>query len=178
MRSIDREYLGAWRTLIADGLPKECGEVLFVGEDNPLSVDPQDALYPYPPRCAGERLCNHILELPVANYLACWRTNLCTGRWNATAARDRANNLLVPLAEWRTVILLGKKVAQAFGFGGEPFETRNYMNPTTGSEHIWEVIYLPHPSGRNLVWNSATVRANARMLLQKKLPQLWSERSD
>jgi hypothetical protein len=172
---MDREYAGAWRTILGPNVPKSTESVLFVGEDNPLSQDARDALYPYPPRCSGERLCNHILELPTANYLACWRTNLCVGKWNRQQARDRSDLLTVPLAPWHTIVLLGKKVAEAFSFCGQPFEMRRYMNPTTGSEYMWNVLYLPHPSGRNLIWNGPGPRANARDALRALVPDLWSE---
>lgn len=154
-------------------MPRACNTVLLVGEDNPQSTDPRHALYPYPPRCAGERLCNDILDLSTGTYLAIWRTNLCGGRWNKREASDRSDVLLAPAAPWRTVILLGKKVKDTFRFTGDFFSVHNYQHPTLGSEHTWKVISLPHPSGRNLVWNSQAVRDNARALIQEHVPGLW-----
>ncbi len=165
--------LDAWRVshLIE---PAVCRKVLFVGEDNPQSSDPFFALYPAPERCAGERLCNYILRMPEDNYLACWRTNLChDGPWNLKRARERAAQLLSARdTPWAVTVVLGAKVARIVGkiVGIELQPFRSYE---TFSGYI---IYLPHPSGRNLVWNSRDMREKARDLVWSLVPELWPPR--
>lgn len=78
------------------------------------------ALYPFPERSAGDRLATIILGLTRAEYLRRFdRVNLCTGKWSMAEARKVAHSIrrdggLFPGGE-RTVVLLGRKVASAFG---------------------------------------------------------------
>lgn len=61
---------------------------------------------------------------------------------------------LKPSLSGRKVVLLGKKVAEAFGHDGAPFE---WVPDPAG----FEVATCPHPSGVNLFWNSVENRAEA-----------------
>ena len=49
------EHLGACRSALRD-TPDACGRILLCGEDNPVSAEPEHALYPLPDNCAGHRL--------------------------------------------------------------------------------------------------------------------------
>lgn len=146
------------------------GRVILCGEDNPYGSAPEFALYCYPPGCSGYRL-RRILGLPQHQYLALHRTNLCEGTWSKEHARARARELLVPSAPWRVMVLLGRKVAETFekvALGNEllvPFATRTCCPGMT-------LVALPHPSGRNLVWNQAWAPKRARQILRDLAPEV------
>lgn len=135
---------------------------LLVGEVNPYGTDQRYALYPEPENSAGDRLCRVIMGLTVREYLGRFeRRNLCLGKWRDELARMMAvriisrrsiSNVLAPDS---TVVLLGAKVAKAFRVKFEPFSVSYEMG--------FPVAVLPHPSGRNLLWNEsdAVVRARA-----------------
>lgn len=182
VRITRQEHRGAHR-LAAEG---SASRVLFCGEDNPQSVDPQYALYCYPTGCAGHRLQDLILDLSMSAYLATWRTNLCSPRWSAPRARDRARELLLDDNPWDVIVLLGRKVTETFRAVGEvavewpPFTHRSMVRkivetPGNWACHMRSVISLPHPSGRNLVWNDLARRFEARRLLAEHAPELWPE---
>lgn len=157
----------AWRRPFHDA-PNETYKVLLVGEDNPQSADHQHALFPHPVNCAGERLCNKILQLPMHTYLALWRTNLClSGTWNKREAEGRARRLLGGGTPWNIIVMMGAKVADAFAFEGEFYQLSVLDSGTT-------LLSLPHPSGRNRIWNSPGAAQNAREALQAIVPELWS----
>ncbi len=87
-------------------------------------------------------------------------------RWNRRLAAQSAAALWPRLFEGHT-ILLGSRVADAFGFGEMPlFEWigLGYKDKATG----W-VAKIPHPSGRNRFWNDATNRAEAEAFLRQAL---------
>lgn len=162
--------------------PDSFSNVLLVGEDNPYGALPEYALYPLPSGCSGNRLCNDIMGLRHSTYLGLWRINLCDGKWATKSARTRAEMLhQTMLGPWRTTIMFGRKVAEAFGkITGKtlkPFEvTKHTVYFSEYANAVRTYISLPHPSGRNLVWNQETVRANARMILAREVPDVpWGE---
>lgn len=147
--------------------------MILIGEDNPYGAEPEFALYCYPPGCAGYRL-RRILGLPQHQYLALRRTNLCVGGWSTKAARTRAWDLLSagdPTAPSAVMILLGRKVTEAFekvaldGATLDPFSTKTCCPGTI-------LVSLPHPSGRNLIWNQPWARDRARQLLREVAPEV------
>ncbi len=139
---------------------------LLVGESNPYSVDQRNALLPWPAQAAGNRL-RMILELTDREYLRAFdRANLVLGhRWSLRAARDGAAYLLRqrPIG---TFVLLGRRVAQAFGYRDEPFSVLQSQAP--GTDHVFYL--LPHPSGRCREWNRPGAAERARRLLANFLP--------
>ncbi len=158
---------GACQTAF-QGTPEACGRVLLVGEDNPQSSAPEHALFPYPEGCAGNRLMK-ILGLRPATYLALWRTNLCSPRWSKKDAASRMIHLTWPDAPWDTIVLLGRKCADVFSAWHDvaPFATVRHdvvgMNGAIEDRHkTFQVVSLPHPSGRNLLWNDPRSAATAR----------------
>ncbi len=183
------EHQGAHRTAFR-GSPEACARVLLVGEDNPQSQDPRHALFPYPEGCAGNRLMEKIFGLRRLAYLAIWRTNLCNQRWSTKAARARARALLDGYAPWSVIVMLGRKVADAFGDVIEDGE-RHRFDPFHGGElrtpcgqDPWgqyvmktiELVHLPHPSGRCRIWNQPGAAADARKLLSELEPGIpWGE---
>ena len=146
------------------------GHILLLGENNPYGSDPEFALYCYPPGCAGYRL-RRILGLPQHQYLALHRKNLCDGDWSNAAARTRALELLDPHAPWRVMVLLGRKVTAAFekvALDDAPLVPFSMTGCCPGMT----LVSLPHPSGRNLVWNQSWARDRARQLLCEVAPEL------
>jgi len=149
------------------------GRILLCGEDNPYGSAPEFALYCYPSGCAGYRL-RRILGLPQHQYLALRRTNLCVGGWSTKAARSRARELLVtcdPVAPPSVLVLLGRKVTEAFeevALAGAPLAAFSTWTCCSGTI----LVSLPHPSGRNLVWNQPWARDRARQLLREVAPEV------
>lgn len=130
---------------------------LLVGEVNPYGADPEMALYPLPEHAAGGRLAR-ILGLSHGEYLRRFdRVNLCTGAWSLPAARQASYRYRL---EGQPKILLGRKVAQAFGYeAGQPFEK------------IGDIYLMPHPSGRCRIWNRPGAHEKVRALLHDFLGQ-------
>lgn len=146
--------------------------VILVGESNPISSDPEYALFCYPIGCAGYRL-RRILGLPQHQYLALHRTNLCVGDWSMARARQRALELLDPQAPWHVMVLLGRKVAEVFNIGLVPFTSHVHFCPDR------TLIYIPHPSGRNPVYNQPWAPKRARALLREFAPEVpWGTAND
>ncbi len=140
--------------------------VLLVGEDNPLSDDPEYALFPYPKNSAGHRL-QQILGLRKVTYLKLSRVNLCSGGWDAIDARIKANELrLAP--DYSTIATLGRKVATAFSLYGTFFN----VIPEEGTTFVM----LPHPSGLSRVWNDPTAPLRVRVIMRDLEPEIpWGE---
>jgi hypothetical protein len=122
--------------------------VLLVGESNPYGSIPEFALWPEPEGCAGWRLCHTILGMERGEYFRTFdRVNLLDYvRWSAPAARRMA----AALTHDRR-ILLGRKVAEAHGIREwVPFRIHTITTPLVPFCHL---LTLPHPSGRNRMWN-------------------------
>jgi uracil-DNA glycosylase len=81
--------------------------------------------------------------------------------WMRDEARESAVNLLWTI-RGRRALLLGGKVAQAFGVAGSPHYT--WMDFAGGS-----IALMPHPSGRNRMWNEQGEKLTAHDFLQDLL---------
>lgn len=130
--------------------------------NNPLSDDPRHALYPWPAGSAGARLYEMLREVDPsvtrARYLYAFeRINLVVGSWDIRVAREVAEELRPRLAN-RRVALLGREVARAFGLRGD------LCDEWKGEDGI-DFYLLPHPSGRNLVYNDPDKRLWAGRVL-------------
>lgn len=140
---------------------------LLVGEDNPYSRDQRYALYPEPEHSAGGRLCRLIMRLSVKDYIRGFeRANLCAGDWSMREARETGDRIMTEaMASRRTIVVLGAKVAQALKFDFRPFTTIDYLGQIS-------IAFLPHPSGRNRVWNrpDAYDRASETLMSAGVLP--------
>ena len=131
---------------------------LIVGEVNMLSADPKFALYPYPANGSGGRLAR-ILGLDPLVYLRMFdRMNLYSRipvRWSIADARYRAALLAEQQIGRQVVMLLGRRVAEAFC--------------PTSEHHSWAQIgqyyLIPHPSGRCRAWNDPTAIERTRTFL-------------
>lgn len=136
---------------------------LLIGELNPHRLTGHRFdLYPYPPHCSGGRLCK-ALGLDPEDYLRrTARTNLCQGTWSKAAAAERAREIFESTSALYPMVFLGSRVCQAFRIPFAPFSW------STLDDRL--VITLPHPSGRNLMWNSHEAATRARALVLPLLP--------
>lgn len=130
----------------------------LVGEANPYGGDPEFALYPSPDGCSGHRLCCLILGMRRSAYLRAFhRVNLCPERWSTPIARKTVESL----EDGRKLVLCGSKVCGAFRVEYSPFNRLSDI-----------VLVLPHPSGRNLMWNAPDSFQRARDAVLEFLPPL------
>jgi hypothetical protein len=171
-----QEYLRACRTAF-ESTPEVCSKTLLLGEDNPISAAPEHALFPLPAGCAGERLCNKILGVGRATYLATWRTNLCVGGWSTARARERARALIHGSPPWTVIVLLGRKVAEEFEHvikdAGHKIDLSAFRIadvPSVEDVPPLKLVSIPHPSGRNRIWNEFKYCESARLLLEEAAP--------
>jgi hypothetical protein len=127
---------------------------LLVGEANPfMSSGPFYALYPEPEHSTGDRLRRLIMGIPAAQYLRDFdRVNLCPHRWSMHEAREHAERIRA--GEDRLVVLLGRKVCEAFDIKDPPLTVVDNR-----------FVLLPHPSGLNRHWNVPGNFARARAFL-------------
>ena len=131
---------------------------LLVGESNPYSRNPGDALLPWPEGAAGARL-RDILGMTNEVYLAAFdRVNLLGGstKWSVRLARAVVSGL--PDVDR---ILLGARVCAAHGVGFVPFTCVRPDGFRGGGAADVHWLILPHPSGRCRLWNEGTA-ARAR----------------
>lgn len=147
---------------------------LLVGEANPYGSDPEFALYPSPPGCAGDRLCRLVMGLDPDDYLARFdRMNLCPRAWSMRDARARAYAIR---KECRTTptILLGSKVCAAFEIDFKPFalvgdranvRERSIIELETRRVPVY--VVLPHPSGLSRSWHESGAYDRARAALRE-----------
>lgn len=138
------------------------GRVLLVGEGNPYSARPHDALYPLPRGASGDRLRN-LMGLTDVEYLRFARCNLCVGTsFTLREARPRAELLS---AYWRgQMVLCGAKAASAFDLPTEPFKTHDVGGTA--------VYVIPHPSGLSRAWNAPGSAQRLREFLAHPIDQV------
>jgi hypothetical protein len=135
--------------------------------NNPLSTDPRHALAPYPAGSAGHRLWRMLQavrpELFRADYLRAFdRRNLLPGlEWSAARAREAVRGLELPRGS--TVVVLGDEVRRALSLERCLVHPRH--SPDFPEEDAPVFRQLPHPSGRNLFYNSPAHRLIAGLLL-------------
>lgn len=153
--------------------------VMLLGEDNPVSDEPEHALYNWPPNCAGWRL-QRILGLDDDTYLGFARGNLCNPTWDLKKARMRAGLMLSNDFPHRVVVMLGAKVRSAFEHALQAKQKIAMFSSTevkfVGCHPLglapMVLIALPHPSGRNTIWNDPQAKFRARALLIKAAPDV------
>lgn len=148
--------------------------ILLLGEDNPQSSRPEFQLYPRPSGCSGHRLQSLVLGLPEQDYLAVWRTNLCSPTWDQLSARQRLRLLLARETPWATVVCLGRKVAKVAEMVTNL--TKNHNFRTFDHAELTDVgkrlIFLPHPSGRCREWNEPGAFRRAQGLMRMASPTI------
>lgn len=96
-------------------------------------------------------------------YLACERFNLCPCTWDREQARVRAADLLNTRPS-EVLILLGRKVAEAFGVADlPPFASKQIIGGP-------RLVVLPHPSGLNRLWHESGTIQRARTAIGAACP--------
>ncbi len=144
----------------------------LIGETNPYQRpgdDPEHRfdLYHEPPQSAGGRLCRFVLGLEPHVYRATFvRRNLLQGKWSVPLARTAAAALLAESGD-APLILLGAKVAAAFGLDFVPFAT----TPLALGRRK-QVAILPHPSGLCRIWGERDAVHKARSSIRSIAPHL------
>lgn len=125
---------------------------VLLGMNNPVSSDPEHALYPHPSTCTGARLLR-FSGLDKRTYLTAFeRRNVLSGQaWSTPAARAVAPALREEL-RGRTVVLLGAPVNSVMR-GGTPHELAGPFVWTPDGHGGW-MAKVPHPSGLNHFFNS------------------------
>lgn len=129
-------------------------DVLFVGE--------QGAGLDRPESSAGRRLAAMLgmsHEDMVRRYD--FINLLSPGTWSAREARQAGYSLQRDLVEgtWLRVVLLGKRVGQAALFGAPTLSTLRHG--------FADVLFFPHPSGRNRLFNDPAFKRRASRVLRR-----------
>lgn len=132
---------------------------VLVGLDNPLSDDPELALFTHPEGGTGYRLWRMMQEVDYDftewMYLRGFeRRNLsphpCT---RSVATKQRLWERLERELQLRKIVLLGAEVRDAAGIPDSPAMSFS-KSPSRRSEVAW----VPHPSGRNRFYSVAANR--------------------
>lgn len=148
-------------------------KALLVGEDNPYGADPRYALWCQPRHSAGGRLCYDVLGVKdQVDYVRRFdRANLCSAKWSMPEARSRADQLCS--GPHAVHVLLGSKVSRAYGYAFKPFTIERRMTNAAVTTLLnvphkeWTFVMLPHPSGRNRMWNEPGAIEKARSVLKE-----------
>jgi hypothetical protein len=149
---------------------------LFVGLDNPQSMDPRYALFPHPPGCAGHRLMEMMQEVEPTftrgQYINIPKTNLFpTGMCPKKKRKDWLHYAGVLLIAQKTgrgdkIVLFGNDVRNAILWAHDPdlcWDTPMRWVMMDGSRYAW----VPHPSGRNTYYNDTRKRRKVARFLRK-----------
>lgn len=134
---------------------------MLVGECPGPNTDARLPLFPDPPGSSAARLMRYARVTPAAWLGKLVRVNMCDGRWSkrrAVAGRARILEYLFDPAnivdgDPLRVLLLGVKVARAWGCHGQFGYNANMYSTVDGSPANLRVAWIPHPSGRNLAYN-------------------------
>ncbi len=160
-------YLGRSRFGYAGTPPSPRG--MLIGEAPGPSSDARLPLFPSP-NSAGARLMKYADVAPADWMGKLVRMNLCDGSWSArraVAGRARALAFLLDETNFRDgaplrVLLLGARVARAWAcYGAFGYEQMIHYVGMPKSVTI-QVAWIPHPSGRNLVYNDRRNQLRAR----------------
>jgi hypothetical protein len=168
-RAITQSHLAAWNTGmrvlgITDDVPRPRG--LLVGEAPGPNTDPLLPLFPDPASSAGGRLLKFSGADPAAWLGKLVRMNMCEGSWStrrAVIGRARALAFLLDERNWwrgrpLRVLLLGTRVSESWGCRG----AFGYTDLYGWRDRPLRVAWIPHPSGRNLIYNERRNQLRAR----------------
>lgn len=151
----------------------------FIGECNPYGRDQRYALFPHPRNSTGWRLCHLVLGLERARYMQVFeRRNLLPDpRWSNKRARAAAAAVLEEAGPHDTLVLLGVRVARAFGIVQAPFSV--HLVPGGGGR---VAALIPHPSGLCRLWNEPgayeRAREAVRLAERTNMPMMTVTRDD
>lgn len=168
---VTHSHLVAWRLGrkhfgYQGDVPRPVG--MLIGEAPGPHTDARLPLFPLPNASAAGRLLKYAGTDP-ADYIGkLVRMNLCAEEWSergATAGVVRALEFLLNPGNYHRerplrVLLLGRRVADAWHCGKAQFGFE-IRCPTGGYPNLY-VAWIPHPSGRNLVYNDRRNQLRAR----------------
>lgn len=159
LTDLEKRYAAKWFRIDPDtinGPPTG----LLIGEMPGPATTNNLPLFPYPSNSAGGRLLK-ISKLEVGTYLGrLKRFNLFSTYlegWQPIQAVENASKIFAEQPEGFRVLCLGQRVAQACGLGGW-FDKKTHEGV--------EYVAIPHPSGKNQMYNNPATRAGARMAIQ------------
>lgn len=142
---------------------------MLIGEMPGRTTSPDLPLFPYPRNSAGGRLLK-MSGLTIGEYLGrLIRINLIphyAEKWDPEGARIRAE-WLVKNSPVDRIVLLGQHVGAAFGFSS--FFHHETVNDKT-------LVCIPHPSGRNRVYNDERARLGAAATMKFAADELTRPR--
>jgi hypothetical protein len=139
---------------------------LLIGEAPGPNTDGTIPLFPHQPGCAASRLMGYAGLKPSDWLGRLRRVNLCEESWS----QGEANAGVIKAIEWLTadpnlldgqplrVLLLGRRVADAWQVGAQPF---GFTKRTVNRTRI-RIAWIPHPSGRCLAYNDRKNQLRAR----------------
>lgn len=165
VQTLRRGHADAWKHYGLWGKPP-APRGLLVGEAPGPNTDALLPLFPHPPNSAGGRLLKYA-GVDVQDWLGkLVRMNLCDQAWSArraVAGRARALAFLFDKRNYHDgeplrVLLLGARVANAWSCR-RPF---GYTDEYGWRDRPLRVAWIPHPSGRNLLYNSRRNQLRAR----------------
>lgn len=147
--------------------------LVVIGMNNPLSADPEMALFPQPVGSAGHRLwalAHARSRVTMRGWLdSTERLNLVEGQeWSREAALARAPEIFARYRH-RTVLLLGNQVRDALGVRMSP--CLGWALPMQSHPRL-DWCMIPHPSGRNHFYNDEVCRTAVEVLLDDLLRAL------
>lgn len=169
---ITHGHLVAWRLgrkhFKFDGDPPQ-PRGLLIGEAPGPNTNWKLPLYPSPSNSAAGRLLRYA-DIDQEKWLGSFvRMNLCDDDWSARRASAgviRALSFLLDPANYHDgkplrVLLLGRRVADAWNCGKAQFgsEIRHYTGDSYPNLYL---AWIPHPSGRCLVYNDRKNQLRAR----------------
>lgn len=153
---------------------------LLIGQAPGPNTDPRLPLFPVPKTSAGGKL-QQLTGLTRGEYLTYFeRVNLLYNFPGTHAREDKfpmrfakvSANSMRPLLAHRTVVLVGRNVASAFGLGWIRFHTWEQIRccrriPRTEYDGLSTIAVVPHTSGRSHWYNTLENRREAE--------QFWND---
>lgn len=150
---------------------------ILVGIDNPHSNDPRHALAPYPENSSGWRLWMMLHDwcgMSRGEYMKAFdRRNLNPQKFQKLASTTVLNfactyamaRILGSLGSGSRVVLIGDEVRRSI-----PYLKKQIVHPQVVEDmrSTRGIIFyqIPHPSGRNLIYNDPTMRNLIALLLK------------
>ncbi len=166
----------------------------YPGDDRPIFIGQAPSRHGDPTKPltgrVGEKLAALASMVPMEFYLSVVRTNLLpyyvgtNGNGDAFPMPEARRNAfkMAPVLDGRTVVFVGRRVTEAFGYKADWFTWgKGYFAAEDKTVRI-KYAAIPHPSGRNRFWNDPTNVQEARafmtelMKTESSLPLLRSLR--
>lgn len=147
--------------------------VLLIGQAPGPNTDPELPLYPTSKTSTGGRL-QELMGISREEYLDLFdRINLL----NEFPGRHRRDAKIAaaavrPLLHSRTVVLVGRNVAQSFGLDAD---FHDWMEWPLNECGMCLVSVIPHPSGRNHWYNDKSNRLAARRFWRDTIKNLTED---